>query len=367
MMKMVEQIHPFMLNFSDNTKQPFPTCIEAFLATILHNLFNVPAKLCQGSWHDWALLLNNTEQVINWFREYSKLPLWGASPVPSEDEDTSSEDDSGEELPDPRPPPPKCSKVNDGSSKCKQQQKPAKVEPAPDTKTMLAKEITNMIDDQEMTPVMVDTLLQCTGTDLAIIGVLQILLIPGHLGCIQCAAKCITCKHSRKATTCPNCTKSRFCSCFLSTGAWHEAKIIVGLTVLLQKVYKACATSFANITVALEHIEENHGTDATLDISCKLPASCRLFIKMGHLVGDSFKQKIEDVVQSKVEVTKDFAQASVLPPLEESTPSAGPGDEAPLDNGQEAPLLKAIDLLGMRKSSTTSLVASTCLKCHQIS
>ncbi|KAK0493092.1 hypothetical protein EDD18DRAFT_1357011 [Armillaria luteobubalina] len=104
--------------------------------------------------------------------------------------------------------------------------------------------------------------------------------------------------------------------------------------------------------VALEHIEENHGTDAALDVARKLPASRRLFIEMGHLAGDSFKQEIEDAVQSKAAATKDFAQAPVPPLLEESTPSAspshsGPSDEAVPDNGQEAPLPKAIDLLGL--------------------
>ncbi|KAK0494259.1 hypothetical protein EDD18DRAFT_1355609 [Armillaria luteobubalina] len=436
LVKMVERIHPFMLKFIDHAEQPFPTRVQAFLATVSCNLFDIPVKLHQGSWHDWSLSLNNAEQVIDRFGEHVKLPPRGVSPVLSEDEDeseedASGEDDSGEELPDPTPPPPKHFKTSDGSSKPKPKQKPVKVEPVPNMKSTkgkgklmepsvktkpsarstckpqgrvpseppvddtsdrmspalatLAEEITDTIDDRETTPVMVNTLLQRAGTDLAIVGVLQIPPVPGRSGCIQCAAKRITCKHSGKAMTCPSCAKSGFCSCSLSAGAWREAKThvfqevfsctpmidfhekcfrqaddsIAGLTVLLEKVYEARASSFANIMVALEHIEENHGTDAALDVTRKLPASLRLFIEMGHLAGDSFKQEIEDVVQSKAAATKDFAQAPVTPLLEESTPSAGPShsgpsDKAVPDNGQEAPLPKAIDLLGLSKASTSS-------------
>ncbi|KAK0493158.1 hypothetical protein EDD18DRAFT_1357097 [Armillaria luteobubalina] len=182
--------------------------VQAFLAT-----------------HDWLLSLNNAKQ----FGEHVKLPPRGVSPVLSEDEDeskedTSGKDDSGEESPDPTPLPPKHFKTSDGSSKPKQKQKPVKVEPIPDMKStkgkgksmepsvktkpsagsthkprgrvpseppvddtsdcmspalaMLAEEITDTIDDWETTPVMVDTLLQCMGTDLAIVGVLQIPPVP---------------------------------------------------------------------------------------------------------------------------------------------------------------------------------------------
>ncbi|KAK0218948.1 hypothetical protein IW262DRAFT_1298058 [Armillaria fumosa] len=196
--------------------------------------------------------------------------------------------------------------------------------------TVLAEELTDTIDERETMPVTVETLLQHATMDIAIVRVLQVPTLLGRSGCIQCTAKCTACKHGDKIKTCPNCTKAGFCSCSLDAATLHEVKTqvfqevysctpmikfhedcfehanetLTMLTLLHQKALESRVAAFANIVVALSHIEENHGQD--------------------------FKQQIEDTVQVKATKIEDAHQSSsvssfdhlmeapsMLPPQEE--------------------------------------------------
>ncbi|KAK0467670.1 hypothetical protein IW261DRAFT_1426419 [Armillaria novae-zelandiae] len=206
--------------------------------------------------------------------------------------------------------------------------------------TTLAEEITNMVDSCETMPVTMETLLQHTTMDLAIIGVLKVPPSGSRSECSSCVTKHISCKHENWTASCPGCEKTRFCSCVFDTNVLRDIKEcmfwvnyscnsllkfhercfrdaddnVATCIVQLQRVYETRATTFANIIQALDQIECNHDTDAMLKVARKYPISHRLFIEMGYQVSEEY-QEIDDVVQAKAASVPDFARATSVPPI----------------------------------------------------
>ncbi|KAK0457617.1 hypothetical protein IW261DRAFT_1430725 [Armillaria novae-zelandiae] len=416
--------------FRDEAERPWPEDVQAFLATISKNLFDIPAKLRLDAWQQWSLTLVTAEHIITQYGEHSTLPVCEPSPEPS----VSGEDKS----PSPTPPP-KCQKTSASSSKGKgKEMKPvvktdvrqfgplgkrarqtSKPKPppklsympfvdvpkvtsktvAPKTETKptargsrvkttgsptpgvsappakktkpvvvhkgrargrnvpeepiddtldhmspppatLAEEITNTVDSHKTTPVTMETLLQRTTTDLAIIRVLKVPPSGSRSECSSCVTKHISCKHENRTASCPGCEKTGFCSCVFDTDVLRDIKErmfrvnyscnsllefhercfqdaddnVAACIVQLQRAYETRAATFANIVQALDQIECDHDTDAMLKVTRKYPVSRHLFIEMGYQVGEEY-QEIDDAVQAKATSIPDFARAASIPPI----------------------------------------------------
>ncbi|KAK0460802.1 hypothetical protein IW261DRAFT_1428777 [Armillaria novae-zelandiae] len=110
LVKKVDRIHSAMCRFVLEAKRPWPEDVQAFLATISKNLFDIPAKLHLDAWQQWSLALVTAKHIITQYGERSTLPVHEPSPEPS----ASGEDGS----PSPTPPP-KCQKTSASSSKGK--------------------------------------------------------------------------------------------------------------------------------------------------------------------------------------------------------------------------------------------------------
>ncbi|KAK0473640.1 hypothetical protein IW261DRAFT_1423551 [Armillaria novae-zelandiae] len=347
LVKKVNRIHSAMCRFILEAKRPWPKDVQAFLVMISKNLFDIPAKLRLDTWQQWSLALVTAEHIITQYGERSTLPVCEPSPEPAasgEDESpspmpppkcqktsASSLKGKGKET---KPvvkmdirqfgPPGyskgSCPENRDETHSSKQlsednritypgvsalpakKTKPVVVhkgrargrnvpeEPIDDTldrmsppPAMLAEEITNMVDSRETTPVMMETLLQHTTMDLAIIGVLKVppsgMILEFHKWCFRDAddnvAACI---------------------------------------VQLQRAYETRAATFANIVQALDQIECDHDTDAVLKVARKYPISHCLFIEMGYQVSEEY-QEIDDAVQAKATSVPDFARATSVPPI----------------------------------------------------
>ncbi|KAK0462757.1 hypothetical protein IW261DRAFT_1428040 [Armillaria novae-zelandiae] len=201
--------------------------------------------------------------------------------------------------------------------------------------TTLAEEITNMVNSCETTPVTMETLLQRTTTDLAIVGVLK-----SRSECSSCTTKHISCKHENRTASYPGCEKTGFCSCVFDADVLWDVKEhmfqvnyscnsllefhercfqdaddnIATCIVQLQRAYKTQAATFTNIVQALDQIECDHDTDAVLKVARKYPVSRRLFIEMGYQVSEEY-QEIDDTVQAKAPSIPDFARAASIPPI----------------------------------------------------
>ncbi|KAK0484669.1 hypothetical protein IW261DRAFT_1560322 [Armillaria novae-zelandiae] len=204
----------------------------------------------------------------------------------------------------------------------------------------LAEEITNMVDSHETMPVTMETLLQRTTTDLAIIGVLKVPPSGSRSECSSCVTKCISCKHENQTASCPGCEKTGFCSCVFDADVLRDIKErmfqvnyscnsllefheqcfrdaddnVAACIIQLQRAYETQAATFTNIIQALDQIECDHDTDAVLKVARKYPISRHLFIEMGYQVGKEY-QEIDDAVQAKAASVPDFARAASIPPI----------------------------------------------------
>ncbi|KAK0470593.1 hypothetical protein IW261DRAFT_1425802 [Armillaria novae-zelandiae] len=408
LVKKVDRIHSAMCQFVLEAERPWPEDIQAFLATISKNLFDIPAKLHLDVWQQWSLALVTAKHIITQYGERSTLPVREPSPEPS----ASGEDGS----PSPMPPPkhqktsasslkgkgketkpvvkmdvqqfglPDVPKVTSKAVAPKTETKPtargsrvkttgsptpgvsappakktkpvvvhkgrawgrnAPEEPIDDTlnrmsppPTTLAEEITNTVDSRETTPVTMETLLQHTTMDLAIIGVLKVPPSGSCSECSSCVTKRISCKHENRTTSCPGCEKTGFCSCMFDADVLWDVKEcmfqvnyscnsflefhercfrdaddnVAACIVQLQRAYETQAATFANIVQALDQIKCDHDTDTVLKVARKYPVSHRLFIEMGYQVGKEY-QEIDDAVQAKAASVPDFARAASVPPI----------------------------------------------------
>ncbi|KAK0465784.1 hypothetical protein IW261DRAFT_1427047 [Armillaria novae-zelandiae] len=176
----------------------------------------------------------------------------------------------------------------------------------------LAEEITNMVDSHEMMPVTMETLLQCTTMDLAIVGVLK---VPpsGKTGFCSCVFDAdvlwdVKERMFRVNYSCNSLLKFHE-RCF-----WDADDNVATCIVQLQRVYETRATTFANIVRALDQIECDHDTDAVLKVTRKYPVSCRLFIEMGYQVGEEY-QEIDDTGRQRTSITMIIEPA--LSPIKE--------------------------------------------------
>ncbi|KAK0501961.1 hypothetical protein EDD18DRAFT_1346524 [Armillaria luteobubalina] len=345
------------VTYAREAVSPIPREFQVFVATLSYNVGSIPNGYRLPKWKEWAMTPGHAKKLVDTHGESIRIPYREMTPDPQESDDVP-EESSG------LTPPLKRRK----SSKTSQEPKAAvtivskpkmltggkrrsrgRIQPedpvddlagrtSPPPVVLSEDIITKTIDDREITPVTTENLLQRTSTDLTLVGVLQVPPPVHRSGCIICASKQISCKHDNKFHTCPGCMKSGYCSCSLDADALRDIKdrvfkeiyiiqlheqsfevtnnLITGLTLMLQQAHKSRSAAFANIMNALAHIEENHNTEAAMEVSRKFPVACRLYIEMGLLAGNNYEQEIENAVQSKAESSKAFTEALSFSPVD---------------------------------------------------